>query len=174
MHSKFRIDWETREKLKCYSFFSYCHIPPHDLSYQHFNGRNIIGKVMSFECTIAYPHDACPICTDLLTDDVWDHGEKKHLFHGRCIAEWVDKVPDCPICRAAVDKTSLLGYGTLLAEEDEDEFLFDFPKEWNGIYLLVMMSGASVLVYDFMSNGNPAVIGVITSLGAALIVREIS
>lgn len=130
---------------------------------------------MSFERTIAYPHDACPICTDLLTEDVWDHEKKQHLFHGRCIAEWVvDIVSDCPICRAPVDKTSLIGYDKLLAEEDEDESLLNFPKEWNGVYLFVMMSGASALVYDFMCNGNPAVIGVITSLGAALIVREIS
>lgn len=134
---------------------------------------------MSFERTIAYPHEACIICTDFLTEDVWDHDKKEHLFHGRCIAEWVDKVPDCPICRATMDRTSLLGYRKLLAEEevegeDEDEFLFGFPKEWTEVYLLVLISGASLPLYDLVFHGNPAVIGAIAALGTALIVRKIS
>ena len=131
---------------------------------------------MSFERTVAYPKEACTICLDLLTEDVWDHGKKGHLFHGKCIAKWVDMVPDCPICRASVDKTSFLGYDTLLDQDDEDDDddLFDFPKEWNGVYLIALIGGASIPIYDLIYYSNFAALGAVATLGTALIVRKIS
>lgn len=131
---------------------------------------------MSFERTIAYPKETCPICTDFLTEDVWNHDKKQHNFHGRCIAKWVNITSDCPMCRKPVDKASLLGYEMLLAEEeddDEDGFLYGLPKEWTEAYVFILISGASLPIYDLICHGNPAIIGAIASLGVCLIVRKI-
>lgn len=130
---------------------------------------------MSFQpIAQTYSKKACGICLDVLNEDVWAHVVhlKKHRFHGKCIAEWVNVDSSCPTCRAVVEKTSLSAYKTLLIEEDEN--LDFFPMELKNIYIFIAISGASFPIYDLMINANPIVIGAIVSLGTALIVRKIS
>lgn len=46
--------------------------------------------------------DNCPICLDLLTEDVYELN-CKHSFHKNCIQRWLLTSTMCPLCRTHVD-----------------------------------------------------------------------
>lgn len=99
---------------------------------------------MSF---ISIPPDSeemCSICTEFLEDDVWAHLQV-HRFHGRCIKEWVEKNPTCPLCRDVVDTTSLLGEKILIKKDEKT------PEPDNGIAYLVaaaiVLGGGSIFYF---------------------------
>ena len=46
--------------------------------------------------------DSCAICfADFGEDEIVAELDcnKKHIFHEKCIREWVDKTPECPLCK---------------------------------------------------------------------------
>ena len=50
--------------------------------------------------------DECPICTELLKQETCSLQPCGHVFHLKCIKEWLKKDLSCPKCRAVVKKFS--------------------------------------------------------------------
>ena len=48
--------------------------------------------------------DECPICTELLRDELHTLVSCSHVFHDACIKKWLKKDLTCPKCRAIVEK----------------------------------------------------------------------
>ena len=65
----------------------------------------------------SYPDEICGICRESLTEDVFAHAD--HRFHGRCISNWVEIEPTCPLCKKTVDTTTLLGKDVLQNQLDQ-------------------------------------------------------
>lgn len=58
--------------------------------------------IPSIEVTTHNFYNSCPICTELFKE-----GESvkelicKHLYHPICIDKWMERQPNCPVCRKA-------------------------------------------------------------------------
>lgn len=127
---------------------------------------------MSFIRTeMTYPNEECGICLDSLTNDVWEH-RKIHRFHGKCITDWVKDKPTCPICREAVDATSLIGTDVILTSTA-------IPRAIYNTFLIFCVSSLSVHATLILSASRDAshlrnvlFYFEITCLAVALVVKK--
>ena len=51
---------------------------------------------------INYKFDDCGICLDIITLENYKQLECKHIFHIKCIDQWLSVVKNCPYCREQV------------------------------------------------------------------------
>jgi hypothetical protein len=57
-------------------------------------------EIPPLDVPVNVPNDfQCSICMEAGREDVVIHPCKLHLFHYECLAGWLRRHPDCPLCR---------------------------------------------------------------------------
>ena len=64
---------------------------------------------VSFHISQSHPSETCVVCRDELTDDVMCHNDV-HPVHQKCIKLWLRVNPTCPICRVAINTSTVFSW----------------------------------------------------------------